>query len=113
MVETKRVYITGDPNFDMIFQNLADRIDILEGLRPDLSAGLMEIEDDKDITTRTAGDMASQNSDSVEITGGSLTGVTISGNVSADNTEFDAISVNKITITDDNDEIIHQLGETE
>ncbi len=52
--QTKRVYLTGDSNLDQILNNLADRLDLIEGLRPELDTGYLFIKNDKDIITKTS-----------------------------------------------------------
>ena len=94
-IQSREVYITGDQAIDRVLNRIANRLDVLEGLRPDQN-GIVEIETDKDISTRQSTDfvgadevssMSAQSSDDVNITGG------------------------KIKITDDDDTVIHQFGE--
>lgn len=52
MTESRERYFTGNnPQLDSILARIADRLDILEGLRPDLSSGLYKLESNKAITT--------------------------------------------------------------
>lgn len=123
--QLKEIYTTGNPAIDTILNRIGRRLDIVEGLNPD-NVGFIEIESDKNIVTRNpAGSMATQDSDNVDITGGSIAGVTYTG--STTNTEItggsidgtpigdttpSTIKATKITITDSNGTVIHQLGET-
>ena len=107
-IETREIYLTGDVALDFILQRLSDRVDILEGLRPDLEIGYFQLEERKAIATdTTVSSMASQSSDAVTITGGTIDGVPIGGTTPA------AIGVTKLTITDSNSTVIHQFGEVE
>ncbi|RLA57454.1 MAG: hypothetical protein DRR04_12805 [Gammaproteobacteria bacterium] len=98
-IQSREVYNTGDPVIDRVLARIAERLDVIEGLRPDID-GLIEIESDKDISTQAVstfstpsdfGSMASQDSDDVSITGG-------------------AIALDKIKITVDGT-VIHQFGD--
>jgi hypothetical protein len=49
--QTRSIYNTGDSELDRILGDLAARLDVIEGLRPDLDPGFFEINASKDITT--------------------------------------------------------------
>lgn len=51
--ESRERYFTGNPQVDSILSRIADRLDILEGLRPDLTSGLYKLQDGKIVTTTT------------------------------------------------------------
>jgi len=92
--QSREIYLTGNPIFDRIFAKISERLDIVEGLRPDLTTGVFVLEDRKVIQTDTEGSffkwdgsddqlnkstalaslglgtMAAQDADEVNITGG-------------------------------------------
>ena len=49
--QTREVYMTGNPQLDNLFNRIAQRLDYIEGLKPDLDDGIYELEDGKIITT--------------------------------------------------------------
>lgn len=100
-IQSREVYNTGTPAVDRILNRIAERLDVLEGLRPDQD-GLIEIESDKDISTQAAsqyltgtsiGTMGVQDADDVAITGG----------------EID-LDEGFVKITDSNGTVLHQFG---
>jgi hypothetical protein len=50
-IQTRNIYITGNAEIDRILNDMAARLDVLEGLRPDLSSGYVKIDADKGVTT--------------------------------------------------------------
>jgi hypothetical protein len=49
--ESKNIYITDNPTLNSILEQIAERLDRLEGLRPELSEGLMHLDGEKELTT--------------------------------------------------------------
>lgn len=98
--QSRELYITGNPVIDRILDAIAERLDVLEGLRPDLSTGFYSLGSDKTLDTtedlsnfKTSlglGTMADQNSNAVDITGGEIQDVLIQ-------------------ITDFDNEVIHEF----
>lgn len=143
--QTKERYFTGDAKLDFILQRLSDRLDILEGLRPDLDAGYLELESDKDITTGSLdpvtmtfanaglrildtdashdliispGSNLSADRTLTITTGDSSRTITLSGNPTLADW-FDqavkttsAVIFDYIQVKDDNDVVIHQIGDS-
>lgn len=50
-IQCRNVYNCPDQNLNRILQDIANRLDILEGLRPDLLAGYVQLSDLKKINT--------------------------------------------------------------
>jgi hypothetical protein len=50
-IQTRNIYITGNAEIDRILNDMAARLDVLEGLRPDLASGFFQIDADKGIST--------------------------------------------------------------
>jgi len=101
--QIREVYLTQNPLLNSILSKIATRLDTLEGLLPDLDSGLLVLSDDKQLSTTTAGSMANQNSSEVEITGGVITITNTNGNIMT-------ISDGYLTIQDDTETTIHQVG---
>lgn len=87
-----------------ILIRIAQRLDTIQGLLPDLGAGLYDLATGKTLSTTEdvsgfgLGTMSTQDKDSVDIDGGLMDGVNISGqNIT-------------ITITDATGEVIHKLS---
>jgi len=51
MTESRERYYTGNPQLDSILSRIAERLDLIEGVRPDLSAGLYALTSDYEIKT--------------------------------------------------------------
>lgn len=52
MTQTRETYqVPGDPQLNYVLQRIADRLDRIEGLRPDLDAGLVTLGADKSWST--------------------------------------------------------------
>lgn len=96
LTQTKEIYRSGDSNIDFFLQRIAARLDALEGLSPDLSAGKYTLGSDKALSTETLGSIATQDGDAIAITGGMISGVTFVNSL--------------LTFYDENEEIIHQFG---
>jgi len=47
-----RIYQTGDVRFDIILRSIADRLDAIEGIRPELDPGFFYLGSSKNIDTR-------------------------------------------------------------
>ena len=93
--QARRIYQTGDPNLDMILMDIAARLDVMEGLRPDLAAGYIKIESDKDIDTSDIDTELTEYQKTV--TGISLT----------DNTMV--LTESTISVVDENGTTIHKM----
>ncbi|MBT7628772.1 MAG: hypothetical protein HN597_03585 [Desulfobacula sp.] len=50
--QSKQAYLTGNSALDLILNNISDRLDLVEGLRPELTNGYLFLEN-KEITTTT------------------------------------------------------------
>jgi hypothetical protein len=51
MTQIRNIYQVHDPELNQILQDIANRLDILEGLRPDLDAGYYNIDANKNLNT--------------------------------------------------------------
>ena len=70
--QMREVYQTGNPQIDRILMQIANRLDIIEGLRPDISAGLLTLTSSKNINT-TDPDNFLQLADGVTLAANSIT----------------------------------------
>lgn len=115
MVQSRNIYITGNDELDRILNDISERLDTIEGLRPDLDAGYYTLDSDKEINT---GDPLSI--DDVTITRGSIIITSSSGNtitITGDSIVIEDINGNSITIdseivtiNDINNELVHKIG---
>jgi TctA family transporter len=88
--QSRRIYQVGTPHLDMILSDIAARLDVIEGLRPDLSAGLL---------TLTAGKSVSTTADNfLEI----VTGITLANNLLT-------LTESVFEIKDENGTTIHKM----
>jgi hypothetical protein len=60
-MESRERYFTGNPQLDSVLSRIADRLDTIEGLRPNLVEGLYKLLADKEITTTSTTDMVFAN----------------------------------------------------
>lgn len=100
MVQSRNVYITGDENLDRILNDLSERLDTIEGLRPDLDPGYYHLDSAKDIDTD---ELSTYATDSVTIGASSITITSSDGNSIE-------ITGKYIEIKDEDGEIIHKIG---
>lgn len=115
MVQSRNVYVTGDDELDRILNDISQRLDTIEGLRPDLDAGYYTLDSDKDIGTGDPIDI-----DDVSITRGSIIITSTDGNTATItgnsiiflDTAGNSITINGnyIEIKDLNGEITFKLG---
>lgn len=101
MVQSRNVYVTGDDNLDRILNDLSQRLDIIEGLRPDLDAGYYHLDNEKTIDTESLNPY--QSIDSVTIGTESILVTSSDGNSVE-------ITGKYIEIKDENGAIIHKIG---
>jgi len=52
-MESRERYFTGNPQLDFILSQIGNRLDIIEGLRPDLEEGLLKLSSSKTLSTIT------------------------------------------------------------
>lgn len=115
MVQSRIVYVTGDDEIDRILNDISQRLDTIEGLRPDLDAGYYALDSDKAISTGDPIDI-----DDVSITRGSIIITSTSGNtitITGDSITILDVAGNSIvldseviTFYDINNALVHKIG---
>jgi hypothetical protein len=68
-ITSKDSYVTRDPELNVILERIAERLDRLEGLRPELSEGLMHLGKEKELTTTTTPMIGAATGTSLAVTG--------------------------------------------
>jgi hypothetical protein len=111
MTQIRNIYQVHDPELNQVLQDIANRLDILEGLRPDLDAGFVNLNTDKEIST---GDPTSGYQTivaGVEIADNSIK--ITDGDLILDNSNLNVIvgaSGNLIEVYDADNQLIHKMG---
>lgn len=49
--QSREIYQTGNPSLDIVLARIGARLDVIEGLRPDLDSGLLSLTESKTIGT--------------------------------------------------------------
>lgn len=107
MVQSRNVYRTGQGELDRILDDIGSRLDVLEGLRPDLTAGYYNLDSDKIISTSTISDaIGSAYVATVDEVTIDDTGIL----VSSANGNSIVITGEYIEIKDQNGEVTHRIG---
>lgn len=115
MVQSRIVYVTGDDEIDRILNDISQRLDTVEGLRPDLDAGYYTLDSEKEINTGDPLDIddvsitrgtiviTSSTGNTITITGDSITILDVAGNSIVLDSEV-------ITFYDINNALVHKIG---
>lgn len=93
MAQTRNIYNTGNAELDRILTDIAARLDVLEGLRPDLAAGYVEIDEEKNVETSSPTMGFQEIVEGVSITDNSI-----------------EVTEGTIEIIDENGTTIHKMG---
>jgi hypothetical protein len=107
VTQTRNIYITGNAELDRILADLAARLDVLEGLRPDLSSGFIQIDADKELSTSDPMEGYQQLVDGVTIEANSIE--VEDGEVELDNTTLKLGAASSIKLYDPNGTLIHKM----
>lgn len=116
MGQSRNVYITGDDNLDRILNDICARLDTIEGLRPDLSAGYYQLDADKVINTGDPIEFdyvsISNSGIIVSSTGAALTISITSDGILLTTLDGDSISINgkRIEIKDEDSATTFKIG---
>jgi len=78
--QIRKIYITGDADIDRHLSDIAARLDVIEGLRPDLSTGYYQLQNGKLIQTTDLDAVYQALDDQVIIGDGSITITSAAGN---------------------------------